>query len=77
MKMLAEDGLLQRHSVADRASRFGIIAGPPHSTAVIRENVSGQLFAVNSWFFDNGTAPAMIEIQEWKAGWDPFGASHE
>ena len=77
MTMLAGDGLLQHHSVADRSTRFGIIAGMPHTTAVIRENVSGQLFAVDSWFFDNGKAPAVIQIQEWKAGWDPVGATSE
>ena len=77
MNMLAGDGLLQHHSVADRSTRFGIFAGMPHTTAVIRENVSGKLFAVDSWFFDNGKAPAIIEMQEWKAGWDPVGATSE
>lgn len=77
LNMLAEDGLLQHHSVADRSTRFGIIAGLPHTTAVIRENVFGQLFAVDSWFFDNGKPPVIIEIQQWKAGWDPAGATNE
>ena len=75
MNMLAKEGLLQHHSVADRATSFGFFAGLPHTTAVIRENGSRQSFAVDSWFFDNGKAPAIIEIQEWKTGWDPFGAT--
>jgi hypothetical protein len=77
LNMLVEDGLLQHHSVADRSTRFGIIAGLPHTTAVIQENISGQLFAVDSWFFDNGKPPAIIEIQQWKAGWDPAGTTNE
>ena len=75
LNMFAEDGLLQHHSVADRSTRFGIFAGLPHTTAVIRENLSGQLFAVDSWFFDNGKPPAIIEIQQWKAGWEPAGTN--
>lgn len=77
LTMLFENGLLQHHSVADRATRFGIFAGAPHTTAVIRETASGKLFAVDSWFFDNGELPAIVEIQQWKAGWNPAGATDE
>ena len=77
LTMLFENGLLQHHSVADRSTRFGFFAGAPHTTAVIRETASGQLFAVDSWFFDNGELPAIVEIQQWKAGWDPAGATDE
>ena len=71
MSMLAENSLLQHHSVVDRSTRFGIFAGAPHTTAVIREHSSGRRFAVDSWFFDNGHPPAIIDIQTWKAGWTP------
>ena len=37
LKILAGDGVLQHHSVSDHTARFGMIAGPPHTTAVIRE----------------------------------------
>ncbi len=77
MNMLAEDGLLQHHSVMDRSTRFGFFVGAPHTTAVIRENSSGQRFAVDSWFFDNGNPPAIINIQEWKSGRDPVEVTNE
>ena len=77
LSMLAENGLLQHHAVMDRVTRFGIFAGPPHTTAVIRENASGQLFAVDSWFFDNGEPPAILKIQTWKTGWHPAEAEND
>lgn len=75
--MLAEQNMLLHHTVADRATRFGIFAGAPHTTAVIRENSSGHLYAVDSWFFDNGVQPVIIDLPEWKSGWTPVDDPHE
>ena len=77
MNMMAENNLLQHHSVMDRSTSFGFFAGAPHTTAVIGENSSGQRFAVDSWFYDNGQPPAILDIQTWKAGWDPDEAVNE
>ena len=71
LRMLVDNGLLKHHTVLDRATRFGLFAGAPHTTAVIRETGTGQRFAVDSWFFDNGHAPAIITLRQWKSGWEP------
>ena len=71
LSMLADSGLLKHHAVLDRVTRFGLFAGAPHTTAVIGETGTGQRFAVDSWFFDNGHAPVIIELQQWKSGWEP------
>lgn len=71
LRMLADNSLLKHHTVLDRVTRFGLFAGAPHTTAVIRETGTQQRYAVDSWFFDNGTAPAIVEIQLWKSGWKP------
>jgi len=71
LRMLEDSGLLKKHSVLDRATRFGLFAGAPHTTAVIRETGTDRRYAVDSWFFDNGKAPAIVEMRMWKSGWKP------
>lgn len=73
LRMMQDDGLLHFHTVADRATRgwFRLGFGPPHSTAVIREKATGTLYAVDSWFLDNGQPPFVVPLRVWKAGWEP------
>ncbi len=71
LTMLLKDGLLKWHSVADRATRGFFIFGWPHSTAVIRETANGALFAVDSWFLDNGAEPFILPLELWAQGWQP------
>lgn len=77
LKLLQQDGLLHFHKVVDRSTRFGLFAGMPHTTAVIREVARQQDYAVDSWFFDNGKAPVIVELEIWKAGWRPDSDRHE
>ena len=67
-------GLLQHHTLDNRSTRFGLFVGMPHTTAVIRETATGRRYAVDSWFFDNGQPPAIVELAAWKAGWRPEAA---
>lgn len=72
MTMMENDGLLRYHLVEKRATRgFLIIGGWPHSTAVISETASGEKWAVDSWFRDNGTVPDIVPLKEWRRGWRP------
>ncbi|MRR49608.1 MAG: hypothetical protein EG825_01625 [Rhodocyclaceae bacterium] len=64
-------GLLRFHQVDDRSTRGYFFRGWPHTTAVMREIETGKLWAVDSWFFDNGVPPAIIPLNEWEAGWKP------
>jgi hypothetical protein len=77
LTMLADNGLLQHHTVLDRATRFGLFVGAPHTTAVIEETGTGRRFAVDSWFYDNGQPPAIVDLREWKSGWEPGENRHE
>ena len=69
--MLEKAGYLKWHKLQERSTRFGIFAGMPHTTAVIEEIDTHTRYAVDSWFFDNGVPPAIIELSAWKKGWDP------
>lgn len=66
LTMLLKDGLLKWHSVEDRATRGFFIFGWPHTTAVIRDTVTGQLYSVDSWFLDNGQPPYIQKLEDWR-----------
>jgi hypothetical protein len=71
--LLEQMELLQYHKVNALTSRAPILSGRlgPHRTAVITEIATGQKFAVDSWFHDNGFKPEIIELDIWKNGWHP------
>lgn len=71
LSMMLDHGLLKWHSNEDRATRGWFIFGWPHTTAVIRDAGSGELFAVDSWFEDNGKPPYILPLQVWSDGWQP------
>lgn len=66
LTMLLKDGLLKWHSVEDRATRGFFIFGWPHTTAVMRDTVTGQLYSVDSWFLDNGQPPYIQKLEDWR-----------
>ena len=73
LALLEQRGKLKFHSVATPTAR-SIFSGAglgPHQTAVIVENNTGARFTVDSWFHDNGTAPEIVGLDEWRGGWRP------
>ncbi len=76
--MIQNAGFLKFHRVEKRATRGGIFFGGvwPHSTAVISEIDTGNKWAVDSWFFDNGEKPTVVQLRKWRTGWSPEGAKH-
>ncbi len=72
LRMLEQQGLFRFHTVVNRSTRFGLFVGMPHTTAVIREDETGVRYAVDSWFFDNGKPPYIVELEAWKSGNDPY-----
>jgi hypothetical protein len=71
LRILQREKLLRWHTVEDRATRGWFITGWPHTTAVIRDKQSGETYAVDSWFRDNGQPPYILPLKQWKEGWDP------
>jgi hypothetical protein len=70
--MLERDGLLRWHRRGDHATRLVILSdGVPHFTATVVENASGQIYAVDSWFRDNGLPADVVPLEVWQAGWNP------
>lgn len=73
--MLETTGLLRHHRVVERATRFGLFVGMPHTTAVIEETGTGERYAVDSWFLDNGEPPYIDTLEAWRAGGEPAPAA--
>ncbi len=70
--LMEQDGLIKHHkaqSVAWRGTLFGNVL--PHVTPVMADTGSGELWAVDSSFFDNGKEPVLLPLKEWLAGWEP------
>lgn len=76
MAMLEKKKLLKYHRVSAPVSRTPLtaLAGGsfwPHQTAVIFEKDTGTLWAVDSWFRDNGQPADIARLSEWIYGWSP------
>jgi hypothetical protein len=69
LDMISADGLLRFHAVDPPAHRGGVILA--HNTAVLRELATGQRYAVDSWFYDNGAPAVVLPLQTWLDGWEP------
>ena len=71
MRLLASNGLIHLHAIEDTRTRNFFFTGWPHSTAVIRDITTGERFAVDSWFYDNGHAATIVPFAQWKSGYKP------
>lgn len=71
LKLMQQHDLLRFHEIADIARRGFFFNGWPHTTAVMREIASGQRYAVDAWFYDNGEPAVVIPFETWKEGWRP------
>lgn len=74
LSLLAQKGLLKFHTVSAPNSRLFFTSGNlgPHSTAVIVDNETGEKYAVDSWFHDNGEPAEIVTLKDWKSGWEPY-----
>jgi len=71
MRLMRQNGLLKFHEVEDTRTRNFFFTGWPHSAAVIHETASGERFAVDSWFYDNGFPATIVPFNVWKSGYIP------
>lgn len=71
MRLLASNGLMQLHAIEDMRTLSFFFTGWPHGTAVIHEIATGERYAVDSWFYGNGNAKAVVPFAQWKSGYNP------
>lgn len=71
---LLEDGkLLRWHRVGARLNRgpYTLVMQAPHSAAGISEIATGDRYAVDSWFGDNGDPALVVPYGAWSRGYRP------
>ncbi len=70
LRLLESKGWLKYHRVLDPVKRAPLLVND-HWTARIVEKKTGQEFAVDSWFFDNGHPAFVVPLDEWRNGAEP------
>lgn len=66
--VLEKNGLLKYHKISRPFSRGNILLGVSnwvHWTATMHENSTGVKWAVDSWIYENGENPAIVEADKW------------
>lgn len=69
--LLEKLALLQYHRVSAPLHRGPLNLLMPHNSAAILEVQSGQLYAVDSWFYRNGEQPWITTAEQWRSGASP------
>jgi hypothetical protein len=74
LQLLQDDHLFHWHQVEPRTVRYLLVFA--HWSAVIRERDSGERYAVDSWFLDNGQLPYIQTLRDWQSR-RPFNSGQE
>jgi len=70
LRLLQARGWLRFHEVLERLMRRRFFFAE-HWAARIRERATGQVYAVDSWYVDNGKPAVVMPIEDWLAGMTP------
>ncbi|WP_059418471.1 hypothetical protein [Sulfuricella sp. T08] len=70
LRLLESKDWLKYHRVLEPVKRAPLLVND-HWAARIVEQMTGQEFAVDSWFFDNGQPAFVVPLDEWLAGAEP------
>jgi hypothetical protein len=76
LNLLESAGLLRWHRIAPRKRRNPLFFNV-HWTAVIIEKASGDAYAVDSWYLDNGQPPYVQRLDDWMSGQRPDGGQED
>lgn len=71
MRLLQQHGYLHFHTIQDFKRRNFFFDGWPHTTAVIRDSETGDEYAVDSWFYDNGHPATVVPLAVWQDDYQP------
>jgi len=72
--VMKANGLIKHHTVEGTMSKENLAKGIvqlnpvkywPHWSAILKENASGQKYAVDRWPFDQGENPAVQKVEDW------------
>lgn len=69
LMLMQQRDLIKYHDIASPVVRIPMRW--PHQTAVIIDRTTKQMYAVDSWFHDNGFPAETLSLKKWKEGWTP------
>lgn len=69
--MMEQAKLFRFHQVIGRAHRGYFLNRWPHRAVQIGDRKTREVFAVDSWFHDNGQPAEIVPLKAWKNGWSP------
>ena len=75
LSMMMKSGFLKFHTPLTgeptlRGIPYGTL-GLVHAGATIRENATGHLYVVDTWYMPSGGPSFVVDRDEWRAGWHP------
>ena len=71
LRLLERANLFRFHNTVSPRYRGFTRFKAPHFTATIKDQKSNELFAIDSWFHNNGEKPEVVDIQSWLGGYAP------
>jgi hypothetical protein len=72
IEFLDEAGLLKHHEPAPPLHRGFFVDGQwPHNSGAVKEKDSGDIYAIDSYYFDSGKPAAAVHIDTWLNEWRP------
>ncbi len=72
LQFFDDEGLFKFHEAAPPLHRGYFVNGMwPHNTGAVREKASGKVYAIDSYYFDNGVTPSIVPIDVWLQNWRP------
>lgn len=72
LTLLQKRGYLKFHEITDVEARSPFKTGRWwHQTATVRDLETGQRYAVDSWFENNGYPAYIVPYEIWEEGWKP------
>ncbi len=66
LRYFVNKGWIKWHKVENRIERSPFFFDV-HWTAAVTDKSNNQVYAIDSWFRDNGREPVIITLQDWKA----------
>jgi hypothetical protein len=72
LRFIEAQGWLQFHRVLEPIHRAPLLLND-HWSARIEDTASGEQYAVDTWFLDNGEPAVILPVREWLKGASPHG----
>ncbi len=74
LKFIAQEHLLKFHTVADPVHRGYFVDGMwPHNSAAIHDSKTGEIYAIDTYYSDNGGKAYAVDLDTWLNEWRPEG----